>query len=130
MSAFIVTNDHINGMLLSIRPHYSGDLCSYEWNGEIHHMAGNEREIGQKLVDENFRSVNYRYNENDEPYLYSQYYVGDLSWIQVVKLCHCYIYQTCEHPEWEKSEAFAIVDRLLHRAISRVPGYEKAHWSI
>lgn len=129
MSAFILSNKHINAMLQAVGHRY-GSWPSYYWNGE-HRRFDDLTAIGQILVNENFRSVNYRYHSNDEPHKVVQTCLNDnLEPVEIIKACNCYNYQTCETPDWEETEAFAIYDVLRERAIGALPGYREASWSI
>ena len=130
MSAYIVGNAHINAMLQSADPHYEGDGPSYYWEGERHYFSGHKHEIGQILIDENFRSVNYRYGEDSTPDTFQSILLRNYSPVEIIKACHCYEYQSCETDDWEESEAFAIVRVLKGRAIRRLPGYNASQWNI
>jgi hypothetical protein len=48
----------------------------------------------------------------------------------VFKALDCYEYQSCEHAEWEDSEAKSFCDALRKRAGTKVPGYEEAPWEV
>lgn len=50
--------------------------------------------------------------------------------IEILKAIDCYEYQSCEHPEWEVSEAFAFCDALRRSLIGDLPGYDEAKWGI
>ncbi len=84
--------------------------------------------IGQVLWAENVRSVNHRYDEYDpsEPYHFKRYPVV-IDPANILGIISCLTYQSCEHPEWEQSEAFAILEAIRRKAIRRLPGYE---WSL
>lgn len=47
---------------------------------------------------------------------------------QLFKAIDCFCYQSCEHDEWEQSEAFAFCQALRETAWSSLPGYEDAAW--
>lgn len=136
MSAFICNNEHINAMLQAA---FSTKALpwppSYYWeeNGkaESRCIRRTDQAIGQKLVNENFASVNYRYQENRIAYVFQVLpFQKRYPLVQLLKACNCYIYQACEHPEWEESEAHAIVKALKARAIVRLPGYDEAMWEV
>ena len=38
---------------------------------------------------------------------------------QVIKSCHCYAYQSCEHEGWKTSEAKKLTDKIIAEAINR-----------
>ena len=83
--------------------------------------------VGQVLLDENTRSVNHRYEERDaaESYRYKRFLKTNPA--NVLGLIDCLDYQSCEHPEWETSEAYTILQALQSAAIHQLPGYE---WTI
>lgn len=97
--------------------------------------------IGQLLISECVRSVRYRYPEDsfdDLPGPIEKGYALDyrysrparrLTAIEGLKLLDGYEYQTCEHPQWEASEAHAIRSYLRDMLISRLPGYSEAAWA-
>jgi hypothetical protein len=87
--------------------------------------------VGALLLAENRRSVDHRYREEEweEPYLFTRL-PGWPDPAVVLKAVHCYEYQSCEHPGWETSQAYAFIRRLERAAIYRVPGYEDAPWEI
>jgi hypothetical protein len=89
--------------------------------------------IGQMLVRENRLSVNHRYGESEVEDVYT--YSGPshpraTDPVAILKALDCYEYQSCEHPGWEASEAFAFSQALRRRLIRRLPGYEGAPWEI
>ncbi len=90
---------------------------------------GNLQQVGQKLLDENYKSVNARYNRDNKPRVFC-FEPVKMEPIQVVRLCHGYNYQACEHDGWETSEAAKISRQIEHYAIEDVPGYEDAPWDI
>lgn len=131
MSAFILDNKHINVMMSRAVPLYPGDSFSYYWNGQPYYFRGQTQEVGQKLVDENFRSVNYRYDEAEEPYTFLNVVLRRVyASVEVIKACNSYNYQTCETPDWKETEARAIVKALRKRAIKQLEGYAEAAWVI
>lgn len=86
--------------------------------------------MGQILWDENYRSVNYRYDEDySAPTFKVDPYVK-MSAVETVKLCDCYNYQTCEAPDWKETEAYAIMQAVREAAISALPGMSEAPWTI
>ena len=131
MSVYAVGNAHITAMLQALSPRYPGDGAFYYWNGLNHPVGGNIHRIAQKLVDENYRSVNYRYGEETQvPKFVYDGKVHAKSPVEIIKACRCYDYQTCETPDWEESEAYAIVRLIESRAINSLPGYDDAEWNI
>ena len=129
MSAFILDQDHINAMLQAAAPRWPGDSANYRWNGEAYYFGANRQQVGQVLLNENYRSVNYRYGESEQPPTFVSRPVRSQTPVQLIKLCDCYNYQTCETPDWEQTEAYAICHALRERAIDKLPGYEDAAWT-
>lgn len=84
------------------------------------------------LHDENVRSVNHRYDEEDltAPPTYRRTRLeSDPVWL--LKAINGYEYQACEHPEWDGSEAQRFCEALTGLAVRRLPGYDAAPtWSI
>jgi hypothetical protein len=150
MSAFIVDRKHIRYLVEAASRFPShriqgGRLVWYD--GEVRHdlklgdHEGQER-MGQVLWTENIRSVSYRYQDDTlntlpgpigESYVYGKHHsfpFVDVKAVQTLKACDCYEYQSCEHPEWETSEAKSIIDAIRKVAIHALPGYEDAKWEI
>lgn len=126
MSAYVVTDEHIAAILQASSPQYPGDSFSYYWNDEQHCT----KNLGQILLNENYRSVNFRYSKNDSPHEFQPKAIQQYKPVEILSLIAGYEYQACETDDWRETEAFAIVDALKHRAIKRLDGYEKDPWSI
>ena len=145
MSAWTVSKTHIDvlvrGLIEAGGYHHRGVWVDV---GE-----DNASEVGQMLWRENFRSVNYRYNERKStpPYSYktpekfittSQLW-ENVKWLEeqshidralLAKQLHCYNYQSCEHEAYYKSRAYSAVLYLGYRAASHVEGYDEAEWGV
>lgn len=129
MSAFIVSRNHI---------HYL--VAAYQHYGEFL-PERNSTELGNLLWQENIKSVQYRYHGeplevlsgpggDDYRYKYKYPPPMPLNPVIVLKLAASFEYQSCEHPEWEQSEAYSVVEAIKSAAIHHLPGYEKAPWEI
>ena len=130
MSAFIVSNEHVSAMMQAARKSYPDDMASYYWNEERCYFNADSQEAGQILVDENFRSVNCRYDENTLPDTYAYSAPRSYTGVEILKAIACYEYQSCETDDWKESEAYAIAKALESRAIRMIPGYNAAEWCI
>ena len=105
--------------------------------------------VGQMLWDECIKSVSSRYPADvltkhdatapleqlpgplNEDFVYRHNQArcwAQYDPIQVISACHAYSYQSCEHPEWEESEAYAYINALEKAAIHALPGYEDTVW--
>lgn len=95
---------------------------------------------GQILVSENVASVSYRYPDDDvdagelpgptDAYYLGPYVYSDPRYVltpaEVFKAIDCLDYQSCEHPEWRSSEAYALLRSLREAACGAVDGYSAA----
>ena len=100
MSAFVVRKPHVDALVSALV-----GVCGYpsEWAGAL----------GHKLWSENFRSVNCLYEEEEPTPVYEPELVhGPFDLVAVLKAASCMDYQSCEHPEWKQSEAFALLELL------------------
>lgn len=156
MSAFVVSTVHIDAMLtagLRLPTAYVSSPLLWFWptidaasdpgswtSDELQRQAMERRhrlteqtagQVGAMLLAENRRSVDHRYNEQEweEPYLFTAL-PGRPDPVVVLKAIACYRYQSCEHPGWPSSEAYAFCDALRERAINCLPGYAAAPWEI
>lgn len=120
MSAFTVTKQHIDAIVTPV-------VQSRMYNGFIN--GADAQEIGNILWNQNYRSVNYRYHDNQESpkYYFKQNVVSP---VQVLKLISCLDYQSCETPDWEQTQAFKLLDEIKSIVINSLPGYAEAKWSI
>jgi hypothetical protein len=131
MSAFIVSKQHIDAIVttaLAWRVPTPGNHGT-----RMHRFSSAAQELGQMLWTENFRSVNFLYrDERPEKQLYQPnfYSAKVLDPVQALKAIACLEYQSCEHPDWEASEAHRFAEAFRCEAISRLPGYEEAAWEI
>jgi hypothetical protein len=111
--------------------------------------------IGQRLVDECVASVHARYpdtdpNRGDLPGPVEAYYMDPYVWEPYRRETHCwslaipppastaaiakqiahYEYQSCEHEEWDASEAHAFCRALADTLLRSLPGWDQAPWGI
>jgi hypothetical protein len=155
MSAYIVDRQHILYLVraaMSHRLNPSHSHARWIWNRnreagtyESGELMCNDYEhaaqVANMLWRENIKSVSHRYpHESSEtlPGPINEQFVIEPTdihcmWetfdpVQVLKALACYEYQSCEHPEWEDSEAFAFCKSLEKSAICVLPGYEEAEW--
>ncbi|MEV3965210.1 hypothetical protein AB0M34_30735 [Nocardia sp. NPDC050193] len=124
MSAFIVGNEHIDVLVNAIAQY----RVAPESTGRIGYRA-----LGQLLWDENVRSVDHRYRESTPGGRYVLHTTEcDLDPLAVLKAIDCYEYQSCEHPEWEDSDAHTWVRRLREAIYTSAPRYRTpvpSHWA-
>jgi hypothetical protein len=56
--------------------------------------------------------------------------VRHLTSAEAFKCVHCLRYQSCEHDEWESSEAHSFLQALSEMLAHRLPGYNAAPWGL
>lgn len=127
MSAFVVGNDHIDGLLtFAIDRH-----VAYFWaNARREITTETATEIGRVLLAENERSVSHRYNDppTDEAatYRFRRWIDSALTAVSILKACDCFDYQACETDDYEQSHAAKIIDAIRGKAYRNMPGYDDA----
>jgi hypothetical protein len=132
MSAFIVSKNHLDSIVTFAKV----KLKELYFDGESLSLVGfyegveNTNKLGQILLDANYDSVNYRYNEKEESYNYQFKHTELLTPIEIIKACHCLNYQSCEVPNWEKTKAYKIIQNIISQATTKISGYEEAEWGI
>ena len=50
--------------------------------------------------------------------------------LDVIKICRCFEYKSCEHPEWETSWSRTFLQQVVDAAINDLPGYDDAPWGL
>jgi len=147
MSAYVVDPAHVSYLLQAAitrnRPYgiYYGAWDSQDRERIDEHNASR---IGSDLMRENIASVMSRYlnsGHDDLPgpittpaaidYTYRHSPYANLDPVNVLKAISGYEYQSCEHPEWETSNAKAFCDRLRLAMIDNLAGYDESpYWSV
>jgi hypothetical protein len=156
MSAFVVSHSHIH--LLVHTAMYGPPDARRTWHTfSYYHRTPNEPagnsgtqhtirpgdldaadQLGQLLLSENVKSVNYRYpsdhglpSDGDYSTLYRFGTSPRVSAIDVLVALDGYEYQSCEHPGWRTSEAHSFTDALRRAVIGHLPGYYESNcWAI
>lgn len=145
MSAYVLDKAHIDFLVTAaIRINEGTVYGAISWCAPFvdERRQADERAanlIGAMLWTENKQSVAYRYQDNelertrdshDYEHAWSDFRPSRDA-LKVLKALACYEYQSCEHPDWSKSEAKRFCDALRNAAIHRIPGYEEAEgWAI
>ena len=128
MSAFIVTDTHINALVRYASRHKI--TVAYGNPTMRLNVSAHEQEVAQLLIDENIKSVNYRYSEAETSLIEYDRGAPILSAIEAIKAAQCLRYQSCEHSDYEDSIAFKLIEAIISDAIPRLEGYESASWAI
>lgn len=123
MSAFILNHSHIDALVdFARRQKLCGTMLTHELN-----------ELGQHLIEQNIKSVCYRYRENEGSYATEYRFCEParrLSPVEIIKAAQCYDYQSCEHPGYEATRAAKLMASIRDEAISMLPGYVGAAWEL
>ena len=134
MSAFIVSDTHINALVRYASRHklsvFFNRQLGFPFGKEQLKIYNNEQAIAQILLDENVKSVNYRYRDNEVMTITYDPGAPILTAIQAIKAAQCLKYQSCEHDDFEESIAFKLIEAIISDAIPRLEGYESASWAI
>jgi hypothetical protein len=137
MSAFIVSDYHINALVTWAANRHAFNAVTYYWAGRSRDVRSDPQRIANVLYAENVRSVNARYDDAEPAHGFN--YVGTgrtglsayrLSPVQIIKACHCLAYQSCETSDWEDTEAFAILRGIEDAAVRSLAGYDEADWCL
>lgn len=130
MSAFIVSRAHINYLVNALE----------QWKDSYYGEKLSPNHLGNLLWQENIASVQSRYSDSllsglpgpiGENFDFKYRPLPDpVDPVQVIKACHSYSYQSCEHPGWPESEAYAWIAAIIKLACQHLPGYEEAKWAL
>jgi hypothetical protein len=150
MSAYIVDKNHVIYLVdaamnsergASTFRWYSGERPNYN-RGELPKGDYDRAaEVANMLWRENIKSVSHRYphessatlpgpidHETIEPRDFRGIRWLNFAPVQVIKACHCFNYQSCEHDAWEASEAKAFIESLISSYCHSLQGYDDAEW--
>lgn len=117
MSAYICSDRHIASIAL---------WAAMESAGKLKDLSGMAQEIADALKRENIKSVNYRYREKTRFKKCDILKADVLPPEDIVALCDCLDYQSCEHPDY-KPGMLAVIRASAFRASG---GRKSDLWSI
>lgn len=98
MSAYVVTDETISTIVKGFEVYnvnFTAEGYEPPKNSLFISLDTQRQSIGQYLLDRNYDSVNWRYNENTKPHEFG-YRDVDINPGKVVGCINCYNYQTCE----------------------------------
>lgn len=146
MSAYVVNDSTISAILQAVfnaerRYHGLKNPFAVQDDPDAYHYVMNALLTAQAqanmLMAENVRSVNWRYR--DSRHIEKSEFVGNVvinlnaepvSILQALKLIDCLAYQSCECDDWEKTEAYALLNKFRERLIPALPGYDDEKWGL
>lgn len=112
MSAYIVENDDINGIVAYLQNHINAVEILHGLNEIGFNLTDEPQKLAQAMLELNYDSVNQRYNEDDKApsILYNPVYIDE---IQAFKALRCFLYQSCEGDCMERP-LYKRLDELSH----------------
>lgn len=128
MSAFIVEDIHIDAIVT-----FMDDTQESLYAGGIIFKAtliDDLQRVGQILMDENYRSVNARYQTKTPAPVYRYRQTPAFKPVVILALLACYQYQACETEDYYQSTAHEIVSLLKDRAAACLAGYNEVPWAL
>lgn len=136
MSAYIVPEETIN-VIVSYFIDYTRDGGLWHVvNGDYRYLnQDNAHELAWQLYNQNVRSVNDRYNDNNSDEVYSFEYVPRAKQLytmaDIAKALDGLEYQSCESRDYHQTEAWANLNMMRKHLLSTLEGYEESDcWSI
>lgn len=140
MSAYIVDDkviDYaISAFIAASKPYSPSVVVPIEGGGYKSfdlNVPADRDALGQLIVDENYASVNYRYDEADKPHRYKyrehrKVHVQNKGVVAVqgLKAIANIDYQSCEHPGWHNSQARNALIYMQGGLHNGLPGYRDA----
>ncbi len=143
MSAYIQDSKHIAAL---VRVATKGPTdARYRWEPQWQLREQTPAQVAQMLLDENVKSVSYRYDEpadSDLPGRIDREWTKTLDWDRLIAdardltiaeafgAIDGYDYQACEHPDYRTSPAYYFVNDLRAHLASKVTGDGVDTWSI
>ena len=118
MSAYVVDDCTISAIVKGFEV-YNVKFCAEGFeqpkNSLFISLDAQRQSIGQYLLNRNYDSVNYRYNDNTKPHEF-EYYDVSIDPGKVVGCINCYNYQTCEKDidgrHYFDTELYHVLNRL------------------
>lgn len=126
MSSYIVDKEHIEQIVLYVYKLQGFDLLSYYHKGKRKEFDS-LGDVAKELSIANCEGVNYRYEENNNPYSFDDLSIGNLKVknpLQVIQLIRCLEYQSCDSPNYENSLAKTILKTITDHIVSYMIQHE------
>lgn len=126
MSSYIVDKEHIEQIVLYVYKLKGIDSLNYYHNKERIQFdsVGN---VAEELSKANCEGVNYRYDDNNNPYNFDDLSIGSLKIknpLQVIQLIRCLEYQSCDNPDYKNSLANSILKTITDHIVSYMIQHE------
>lgn len=128
MSAFLVSTATIDALV------WARTLCHRGMSSIMARLS--DRDFGAMLLQENMLSLESRYRDPVDNAAIKAYRpavtseIRALPIVALIKLVHCFRYQSSEHEGWAASDACAATDALEGALVHMLPGYDEAAWGL
>lgn len=133
MSALMCSDRHLTALAAYAVRHGLSDVRLPDYPSRDEMRQAIRTTLGV-LARENVESLDTRYpNDAMRPVAAvdpTALAAGQFPLLHIIKACHFYAYQSCEHPGWEASRAKVICDRIEAHAVHSLPGYNEAPWGL
>lgn len=126
MSAYIVKDETISVIVKGLELYeveYQADDYKKP-NQIIYNLAELRQKIGQSLLEQNYKSVNYRYNENTQAH---EFQFEDINLTEnrkintglILACIRCYEYQASEPNDYTNSKIHATLNYLKEKMLAK-----------
>lgn len=135
MSAYVVSDATIS-VLVDGFMNYGDIYAPYTFyeapKGWIIDINEERQAIGQALLDYNYKSVNYRYGEDEKPRKFMYEVVPESYKLnRLVGCIHCYNYQACEPDDYYESDIYKALQQLKTNILDReAKKYGELEWGV
>jgi hypothetical protein len=123
----MVSDLHLNAIVT----YASNNSVSVFINNKWIDVRCNEQRIIAILETANKESLHVRYGDDDVTtgikYEITNKYQSPM---QIIKLCNCFSYQASEVNDYDSTPAAAIINAIVYKAITNMPGYGDLEWSV
>lgn len=138
MSAYIVSEDHINVIVSYFVDHRHGEGLWHKLNDRYDSLTmENAPAVAYELYRENVRSVNGRYNDTNSDEMYQFKYLPHVKDVyteaEIAGALDGLEYQSCESDDYQTTEAYGLLNAMRKNLLSRIASRElgdETVWSI
>lgn len=121
MSCFVVPNFHIDALV----------SWAVACGAPVFPPGRTPRSLAADFYLANCTAYLSRYGQNpSENYIFTKRDTQGISPVQIIKACDCLEYQCSDWADWAGSAPARALAGIRERAISFLPGYDKAAWTL
>lgn len=126
MSSYIIDKEHIEQIVLYVYKLEGINSLNY-YHNEERIRFDSLGDVAIELSKANCEGVNYRYDDDNQPYDFDDLSINDLKVknpLQVIQLIRCLEYQSCDNPDYKNSLANSILKTITDRIVSYMIQHE------